>query len=267
MIKKKLIVIAAIALAGVIAAVSLLMKPEPVTTRAPKKRPAAVSPKKPAPRKAVIAIVIDDLGYSAQNFPILAQIRQPLTLAVLPNLPFSTRACEEMHNRFQIIIHLPMEPKAAAGLEADTILAGMKEEAIKGIIAKALASVPYARGVSNHMGSKVTEDAATLGLIFRELKQRDIFFLDSFVTPESVAAPTAQAAGIRWTRRDVFLDNQLDPAYIRNQLAQLMKKAEKTGRAIAIGHDRTVTLQVLREEMPKMAKKGYTFVFVSELLN
>jgi polysaccharide deacetylase 2 family uncharacterized protein YibQ len=38
------------------------------------------------------------------------------------------------------------------------------------------------------------------------------------------------------------------------------------GQAIGIGHDRKITLEVLKEVMPSIEKEGYKFVFVSELI-
>jgi polysaccharide deacetylase 2 family uncharacterized protein YibQ len=42
--------------------------------------------------------------------------------------------------------------------------------------------------------------------------------------------------------------------------------ADEKGWAIGIGHDRRNTLEVLKEEMPKLEKEGYKFVYVSELV-
>ena len=46
-----------------------------------------------------------------------------------------------------------------------------------------------------------------------------------------------------------------------------MKTARKQGRAIGIGHvTKEITFKILRNEMPKISRKGYEFVFSSELL-
>ena len=92
-----------------------------------------------------------------------------------------------------------------------------------------------------------------------------MFFLDSFVTANSVAKQIAEKKQIKFVQRDVFLDNSLDPGYIRQQISLLKQKARLKGQAVGIGHDRKITLEILKEEMPKMEKEGYKFVFVSEL--
>lgn len=251
--------------------VAVLMTAVLLKPRRPEQQPGPKPPKTALPSKkpykGSIAIVIDDVGYNAANLELLRQIHVPMTLSVLPNLDFSTEAGEHLHKKFEIILHLPMEPKAVTGLEADTILAGMDAEKIRSIISRDLADIKYARGVSNHMGSKVTEDPATMALICAELKQRKMYFLDSFVTPKSVGRAAAAAAGITFARRDVFLDNQSDPESIRQQLLKLKQKAAANGSAIGIGHDRKNTLEVLKKELPAIEAEGYKFVTISRLLS
>ncbi len=162
-------------------------------------------------------------------------------------------------------MHLPMEPKEKRKLETNTILTSMDEASVRSIIESDLAALPKAKGVSNHMGSKVTEDEKTLSVVLDELKIKHMFFLDSFVTTNSVAKRVAQKKHIKFVQRDVFLDNSPDPGYIRQQIARLKQKAKLKGQAVGIGHDRKITLEVLKEEMPKIEKEGFKFVFVSDL--
>jgi polysaccharide deacetylase 2 family uncharacterized protein YibQ len=93
-----------------------------------------------------------------------------------------------------------------------------------------------------------------------------LYFLDSFVTSESVGADLAGKFSLGFARRDVFLDNTQDAQYIRSQLLKLKTKAHMYGQAIGIGHDRKETIQVLKEVMPQFEKEGYKFVVLSELV-
>lgn len=224
---------------------------------------------KPFPPKVIagkIAIVLDDWGYSLNNMSIIGQIKLPLTIAVLPDLNYSRAIAEKLHRSgFEIILHLPMEPKEKAAMEKNTIKTSMNEEQIAGIIDKDLLSLSYVRGVSNHMGSMATSDAGTMEAVFRVLKKRKLYFLDSYVTAHSRCREAAAKYGLRFAKRDVFLDNNNDPKYIRKQLYILRDKARINGYAIGIGHDRKNTLQVLRDVMPELEREGYKFVFVSEL--
>ena len=214
-----------------------------------------------------IAIVVDDWGYNLNNLHILEQIKYPITISILPNLSYSKAVSGQLHKRgFEIMLHLPMEPREKYRLEQDTILISMDEATIKNIIGKDLTSVRDASGVSNHMGSRATEDSRTMGIIFGELKKRHLYFLDSLVSSSSICTDLANKTQIAFTKRDVFLDNKEEPEYIRGQIHKLKSIAKLYGRAIGVAHDRKVALEVLKEAMPELEKEGYKFVFVSELL-
>lgn len=227
-------------------------------------------PKKIAPlaikAKGRIAIVIDDWGYSLKNMPIVGRIKYPLTASILPSLRYSSRAARQLHEAgFEVILHLPMEPKEKYRLEKNTILTSMDEQTIRKTLDSALASVVFAKGVSNHQGSRATEDRRTMEIIFKELKKRHIFYLDSFVTSKSVCFDLAHKMHLPIAKRDIFLDNKEDPVYIKQQINKLKTRARMYAEAIGIGHDRKNTLEVLAEVMPELAKEGYKFVFLSEL--
>lgn len=214
-----------------------------------------------------VAIVIDDWGYNLNNLSILDRIKYPLTASVLPHLNYSREVAEELHRRgLEIILHLPMEPHEKYRLEKNTIMVSMDEATIKNIIDQGLANIVYAKGVSNHMGSLATQELKVMEIIFRELKGRTLFFLDSLVSPKSVCSHLARRVGVRFAKRDVFLDNRKEPAYIRSQIDKLKLQAKVKGSAIGIGHAQKNTLEVLKEVMPQLEKEGYKFVFVSDLI-
>ncbi|MFH1191739.1 MAG: divergent polysaccharide deacetylase family protein [Candidatus Omnitrophota bacterium] len=213
-----------------------------------------------------IAIVIDDWGYSLNNLLLVEQIKQPLTCAILPGLRNSKPVMQKLNNLgFEIILHLPMEPKEKYNLEKNTILLGMDAKTIEKIFTKDLLSVTFAKGVSNHMGSRITENIKASTLVMAQAKKRNLYFFDSFVTNQSVCPALAEKIKIRFAKRDVFLDNQDDPGYIKSQLIKLKNLARSQGTAIGIGHDRKNTLLVLKEMLGPLEAEGYEFVFLSQV--
>lgn len=223
---------------------------------------------KPKPSIVKVAIVLDDWGYNRNNLEILRLIEYPLTLAVLPNLAYSKEISQEAHGlNKEIILHLPMEPQASekVRLEEDTIMTQMPRDKILAILDKDLENLSYAVGVSNHMGSKLTQDEKAIKIIFEEFKEKRLFFLDS-MTSKSVCKRVAENLGVRFVGRSVFLDNNLNEDYIDKQMRLLVKKAKIKGSAVGIGHDRKITLETLKKLMPELEKEeGVQFVFVSEL--
>lgn len=235
-----------------------LRQPLPVK----KARPAAL-----VPSQGKIAIVIDDWGYNTNHLGLLQKMRLPVTVSVLPNLPYSEIVAAAARARgFEVIMHLPMEPYEKYRLEQKTIMTTMGPQMIADIIAADLTTVPHARGVNNHMGSRATSDLKTMQALFAELKKRRLYFLDSMVSHESRGSTLARQMNLSFARRDVFLDNSPDEAYILSQLQRLKERAQRKGYAIGIAHDRKVSLEVLSKALPELARDGYKLVFVSELV-
>jgi len=255
--KIAVIVLSALVVMQALVIILLMVKPP---ARFPKPPPGPMV-------KAKIAIVIDDWGYHLTNMEIASQIKYPLTMSVLPNLAYSREAAEELHRMgFEIILHLPMEPREKYQLEKNTVMTSMTEGAIKRILDKDLAAVPYVKGVSNHMGSAATADTKTMQAVFKELKNRQLYFFDSFVHPKSICLDLAEKMGLRFAKRDIFLDNKEEYAYIAEQVHKLKMRAKLKGWAIGIGHDRSITLEILKELMLQLEKEGYKLVFLTELV-
>ncbi|MFA4981162.1 MAG: divergent polysaccharide deacetylase family protein [Candidatus Omnitrophota bacterium] len=242
-----------------------------VAAPAAKKRAPAASAATAAKKKAggpKVAIVMDDFGYNVSNLDDLFDIKEPITLSVLPNLRYSSEIARLANLRGQeVILHMPLEPhRKDVREEQDTIKSGMTQEEIFAVVDKEIASVPGIKGVSNHMGSKATEDVKVMSAVFKRLKKHGLYFFDSLTSENSICRQAAAAAGIRYARRDVFLDNSNDPAYIEKQLMELKRSALRNGRAIAVCHDRKNTISVLAKMMPEMRREGIIFVPLSRMM-
>lgn len=215
-----------------------------------------------------IAIVMDDFGYNMNNLDNLFNIGEPVTLSILPDLAYSRRIAESASaHGYETILHLPLEShNKGVREEVDTIRSGMTKEEVLARLQKEIGSVSGCSGVSNHMGSKSTEDTALMTLIFGYLKRDNLYFFDSLTSQKSVCRNVAAATGLRYARRDVFLDNSNNSDYIKKQLQETKRIAVKRGRAIAVCHDRKNTVAVLAEVAPEMKREGIRFVKLSELV-
>ena len=220
---------------------------------------------------AKIALVIDDFGYNDRNVEGFLALDTPITFSVLPNLPYSMSICARVaKNGHEAILHLPLEPGEQNRLirpEAVTIYTYMTDEEIIEKLTNAMQSTPGIVGVSNHQGSKATEDKRLMAIIFKQLKKDKLFFLDSLVTNKSVCEYLAKEMQVEFIKRDVFLDNKPVPEYIQGQMQQLVSWARRSGSAVGIAHDRKSTLNVLAECIPRLKEDGIKFVFLSEVVN
>lgn len=246
-----------------------LSKPEPSKAALTKLAMAIPMIKPRAKITAKVSIVIDDWGYNLEDLNILREINTPLTLAILPHLAYSKNVAEFAKEKgWNAILHMPMEPHANPDvtLEKNTILTTMDDNQIRTILKSAMESVPGIKGINNHMGSAVTEDERTMKIIFTEMKKSRLFFLDSFVTDNSICKNLAKKMHIGFAERNIFLDNTMEAQYIKDQIMSLVDLAKKQGFAIGIGHDRKLTLEILKEMLPKLSQEGIKFVPLSELV-
>lgn len=242
----------------------------PVVSK-PKKNFSQVPPNKeePVPFQGRIAIIIDDWGYSLESCRALQEIKSPVAVAILPGLKHSKQIATCAHtNKKDVMLHLPMEPHQMSETYPENYIieTSMSRKKIQAILEKSLESVPFVTGVNNHMGSKVTENERAMKIIYGELSKRDLFFVDSFVTSKSICSDLAKKIDVRFARRDIFLDNENNRAYIEQQFKELAREAKQKGRAIAIGHDRRLTLQIIKEQTDILEKQGFRIVSVKDLL-
>jgi polysaccharide deacetylase 2 family uncharacterized protein YibQ len=223
-----------------------------------------------------LAIVIDDVGRELHLFDQLLALRFPLTFSVLPGSAYAPgaqlRLRADRRRYREILLHLPCEPEDPAKMlegqePGETFLrVGDPPEALRAALRAALARVPGAVGVNNHMGSRLTAERAAMDALMPELHARGLFFLDSRTTATSQALAAAQAAGVPTLARDIFLDVDPAPGAV---LAQLERAAERARDrpTVIIAHPSPAVVEVLREGLPRLHRDGIGVYPLRELLD
>lgn len=220
--------------------------------------------------QARVALVIDDLGRSLEEIDRLRQLAVPITYAVLPfesQTPEVVATLRERHE--EILCHLPMEPSRGGNPGPGALRTGMSSEQLRQSTLAAIAAVPGAVGVNNHMGSGLSADPASMATILGVLASRGLYFLDSRTSAQSVAFRVATELGVPAAERQVFLDDDARPEAVAAQFQRLLELARSrggAGGAIAIGHPHAATLATLAAEVPRAQAGGVRFVQVSALL-
>jgi len=206
----------------------------------------------------LVAIIIDDLGYDKKIALKLSELNAMLTFSILPYSPFQKSIARLSREKgFGIMLHLPMEPLEYPNIDPGpgTLLTSMTPDQLTSQLEKDLDAVPYIRGVNNHMGSKMTAESSQMYQIFSILKKRGLYFVDSRTTSETLCKPSARLFQIPFAQRDIFLDHRVEVEFIRKQLKELVRIAQRNGYAIGIGHPHSLTYQVLHEMLPDLQKK------------
>lgn len=214
-----------------------------------------------------IAIVIDDVGNSLEDLEPFLGFPGKITFAVLPSLANSREAARRAREAGkEVIVHMPMAAMDGTYPGPGTIRPGEDPHRMISLIAENLSTVPGAVGVNNHMGSLMTADEESMGILLGYLKARGLFFLDSRTTAESVIPTVAPSVGIPWLERDVFLDNEPTREYVVKALEQGLKIARSEGHAVMIGHaPNRIVASVLKSNYDRLRELGYRFVTLQEL--
>jgi uncharacterized protein len=266
------------------AADSAASEPAASDARAPAERTAhAVAPIRLVPGRAptwlqnavapaigdrpAIAIVIDDLGVTHRGTEAVTRLMAPLTLSFLPYakaLPEQTRAARAAGH--ELLLHVPMEPVGAAWPGPNALLSSLEPTELVARLRSQLQSFPGFVGINNHMGSRLTADPERMDLLMTELRQRDLLFLDSRTTPQTVAGREARRLQVPYAERDVFLDNELEVDAVLRQLARAEGIARSKGYAVAIGHPHDVTIDALRRWLPTLEARGFALAPISAIV-
>lgn len=218
------------------------------------------------------AIVIDDFGNDMYGTKEMMNLPFPITTAVMPFLPTTKRDAEWAHkNGHEVIVHLPMEPKSGSKdkwLGPGAITTDLTENEIRQRVNAAIDDVPYAVGINNHMGSKVTADPRVIRIILEECKKKGIYFLDSHTNYRSIVSKTASKVGVPCIENHIFLDDVNTKGHISKQIKLLQEHLLDHDQCVVIGHvgARKKTAEVLKEVIPDLTA-DIEFVPVSRLVN
>lgn len=220
-----------------------------------------------ATRQPMIAIVIDDMGVDRSRSQLTVALQGPLTLAYLAyagDLAAQTKAARAAGH--ELLVHVPMEPSNANTDPGPyALLADLTSDELVRRIDWNLDQFKGYVGINNHMGSKATSDRVTMRAVMAELRERELLFLDSRTSRETVAQEEAVKAGIPALRRDVFIDHDPSPIAVRAALLDVENVAYHQGYAIAIGHPRDATIGALSEWLPDVHSRGFAIVPVSAI--
>ena len=215
-----------------------------------------------------LAIVIDDIGYDQAAVVELLKIKAPISFAILPHCPYSLWSAEKIHQSGrEILLHLPMEPHEYPDRDPGqgALLTSMDDESIDRELLRDLKAVPYARGVNNHMGSKFMEDERKLKIVFKRLRDKHLYFLDSVTTALSKAGQAAEASRVKCKSRDAFIDGIGEQKMTCIELVQMIHGDDAWTTKILIGHPYPETIAVLRCVVKKMSGQGVEIVPLSQL--
>lgn len=208
-----------------------------------------------------IYLVFDDAGMNLTQAQAFIDFPDPVTIAVLPFLKHSAeiarKAAQAGHS---VLLHLPLEAQGTNNPGPHAIFISQPDDEIRRLVRENIASLPWINGVNNHMGSKATTNKRVMRIVLDEVRRRNLFFLDSRTTAQTVIPDIAQELHVAYDSRSVFLDHKRDPVTIRKMIQKTAHIAEEKGYVIAIGHVTVpMLISILKDMYPRLKEQGYTF--------
>ena len=204
---------------------------------------------------AELAVVIDDVGYNKARGLRAVNLPGPVTIAVLPFAPHTGKLAQRAADRgHDVIVHQPMEGRPSPNNleEHGTLKLHMHAHDFDSALNAALEAIPQRVGLSNHTGSLLTAHHDPMRRVMAQLRSRDLFFLDSRTTADTVAHAVARELGVPALRRDVFLDHDPRPEAIQAAFQKALRIARRKGHAVIIGHPYGNSLDYLEARLANM---------------
>lgn len=194
--------------------------------------------------KPRLAIIIDDMA-SHTHVDMLKKTNLKLIPSFFPPDKRHPYTAEFAKDFDFFMVHLPLAAIKYDKAELNTLHPSDDMEKISKRVAFVKEQFPKVKFINNHTGSLFTANKQAMEKLFNAFKQNDFIFVDSRTIGNSKAKNLVSRFNQPYIARDVFLDNEDDIAYIKNQLKQAVEEARKKGFAIAIGHPREKTFKAL----------------------
>ena len=200
--------------------------------------------------KPQLIIVIDDIGNNYKLGKRIVDIPAPMTLAFLPHTPFAKKLAQESYQSGkENILHAPMENTSAAPLGPGALTKNLNQQDFVATLNGSINAIPHIQGINNHMGSELTKLKQPMQWVMKELKQQQLYFIDSLTTSSSVGFQLAKQHKVPVLKRDVFLDNDVSATALQKQWDKALRIAERRGHAVLIGHPYAETSVFLKKAL------------------
>ena len=228
--------------------------------------PVSATPAALAPRRPRIALVIDDVGLDQAAAARVLALEAALTIAILPyaDAAAATARTAQAGGR-DVLVHVPMEPLGLDDPGPHALRVDLEDADLRARIRWAMARVPGAVGLNNHMGSRFTRDPRALRVALAAIAEQAPLFVDSMTTADSRGVAVAQGLGLPVLQRDIFLDHVIETGAIHARLVEAETLARSQGYAVLIGHPHAVTLDALESWIGQAEEAGFEFLTVTTL--
>ena len=193
-----------------------------------------------------LVLVVDDLGNQRHSGRAVIDSPWITTVAIMPGRPYTRELAQYAFEQGkEIIIHMPMSNETDFPLGALGLNRADGEVTLVQNLHAALADVPHAVGLSNHMGSRLTQDREAMSWVMAILKQFGLYFFDSRTVSTTIAHEVAAQYQLPWAMRNIFLDHYQTDVFIAEQWRLALARARQGETVTVICHPYPETLRFL----------------------
>ena len=210
-----------------------------------------------------LAIIMDDISTNAQVRE-LKKLSIKVTPSIFPPDKEHPKTAELAKEFSVYMVHLPLQALNYTNEKANTLHTGDSKEKISQRIKDIKKDFKGVKYINNHTGSGFTSDFKSTLALLDELKNSEIYFIDSLTTNKSTVLDASKKLGLKYAYRDVFLDNEQNVSKILKMINNAVAVAKKDGVAIAICHPYKSTFEALKIAQ-KDAFKGVEVVYVDKI--
>ena len=210
-----------------------------------------------------LAIIMDDISTNAQASE-LKKLSIKVTPSIFPPEKQHPKSAELAKEFSVYMVHLPLQALNYTNEKANTLHTGDSKEKISQHIKDIKKDFKDVKYINNHTGSGFTSDFKSTLALLDELKNSEIYFIDSLTTNKSTVLDASKKLGLKYAYRDVFLDNEQNVSKILKMINNAVAVAKKDGVAIAICHPYKSTFEALKIAQ-KDAFKGVEVVYVDKI--
>ena len=210
-----------------------------------------------------LAIIMDDISTNAQASE-LKKLSIKVTPSIFPPEKQHPKTAELAKEFSVYMVHLPLQALNYTNEKANTLHTGDSKEKISQRIKDIKNDFKGVKYINNHTGSGFTSDFKSTLTLLDELKNSEIYFIDSLTTNKSTVLDASKKLGLKYAYRDVFLDNEQNVSKILKMINNAVAVAKKDGVAIAICHPYKSTFEALKIAQ-KDAFNGVEVVYVDKI--
>ena len=210
-----------------------------------------------------LAIIMDDISTNAQASE-LKKLSIKVTPSIFPPEKEHPKTAELAKEFSVYMVHLPLQALNYTNEKANTLRTGDSKEKISQRIKDIKNDFKGVKYINNHTGSGFTSDFKSTLALLDELKNSEIYFIDSLTTNKSTVLDASKKLGLKYAYRDVFLDNEQNVSKILKMINNAVAVAKKGGVAIAICHPYKSTFEALKIAQ-KDAFNGIELVYVDKI--